>query len=1240
MKRKTIGLLCGASAFTVAISIAASMAFARNSVLFSKISETRGQVNTFVIDEETDFVEDSGLIVATAISGSENTLQTLFYGFELDGDDLVLRANTPAFFENIDPMNRGFNAIHAEFVSDASFDYSVMCLFSYHQMDPEEVMAGKYADMSRIGSLHAHSDANFTLDETFTSTTCPGMENARYALGLFSATRDIRLSELTLGTSCLVEPPVISEEGEFSDYSSSEKALMTSKLGEVLPFVGTGVYYFDDEDRLCGIFFDDQLGEQFVEALQTDMGFETTSEYMPQDESDTGRFSLQKETIVDGNPVIETVIIEFRMVGVITYKVTMSTEMDWIGRYDEWPTEFIEESLSDEFADVINDDPLNEPNMVYQMMTYQEKGETALIMQILDDVDSELSILQTLKAYVAQVLADNPTYQFRSETPGPLPAVEPLTYNEYEYVISDGVHTICVEYEQGEGLGIIFYEVLLVDTFPTDEINTYLGLTGGDSIIPYTGEGKFRVSNSHNVYVYFADVSELEAYRQTLELNGFVNRDNSASTSCTYVQNAFGTYYIYMSWGDMDRDGYFGIYFYEESKDYFKGTFKDAKEAMYSDQLILDHDFPEISGNHTYRIQKNSTNYIKEGIYISDLGQAYLDLLFDGATYNNYFGCYVFTDEDDGSNYFGLEAELVSGGIRLHARLVSMSDANLLLDSVDANAKLAANYSNLFEYLMYSDPDVYASYMAALPQLPNSNGEKVYYVEDYSPTVYFYGNNKESLVTSFDSALITNGFVYSRLQSMYHFGTTNLKVDQRSDKNSYGSSCVRFSFTERTSYPRVDFVSHSAADLSALETQFAALPYTGDEEMFYHPAGVNKVIADNNFDLAQFKSNLIAADFKLTRDYGTEFYFEKEVGVALYKVEIRNYDYDSAYEFYSETGFWRIEFFYDSTFFDTFTNEIAAIDPSNMPNSTTLAHLPDLSSHGATFHVNSSSSTYLEVCYKSSLTGNDIIAALVAAGYQYDSSKNTYVYYTNGGNFAISCYIDSSSRRFQFSYIDLTYTTWPDYRENLTSLYYRLHDYIVGPDETGNIYKEPDYYYQSSFYFRLSKDVDIQAYLSKLQNLGYELTYSSGNRWDLTYEHKGQNPFEITCQISEYVESYYVQFWCNNNLPAATVSTADIAYSLAGSNYSDAVLFENSFTFKMRECNQHIGSESTYGWMNFYYDNEVDDKASVLAALRADGGYTEVETDYYFRKETAKYTYRIYVNDNYWEIYIDVNPQP
>ena len=74
MKRKTFGLMCGALAFTVAISIAASVAFARNNVLFSKISETRGQVNTFVIDDETEYTDaGEGLVLATAISGSEHT---------------------------------------------------------------------------------------------------------------------------------------------------------------------------------------------------------------------------------------------------------------------------------------------------------------------------------------------------------------------------------------------------------------------------------------------------------------------------------------------------------------------------------------------------------------------------------------------------------------------------------------------------------------------------------------------------------------------------------------------------------------------------------------------------------------------------------------------------------------------------------------------------------------------------------------------------------------------------------------------------------------------------------------------------------------------------------------------------------------------------------------------------------------------------------------------------------------
>ena len=1232
MKRKTFGLMCGASAFTVAISIAASVAFARNSVLFSKISETRGQVNTFVIDDETEYTDaGEGLVLATAISGSEHTLQTLFYGFEVDGDDLVLRANSPAFFENMDPMNRGFNSIHAEFTSDGSFDYSLMFLFSYHSMDIEGIAGGKYADMSRTGNLHAHSDANFTLDETFTSATTPGMEDARYALGLFVASRDIRLSELSLGTACLVEPPVISEEGVFADYSSDEKALMTSKLGEVLPFVGTGVYFFDSEDKFCGIFFDDSLGENFINALEDDMDFTVTSQHFPQDETETGLFALQKEVTSGGDTFIETLLIEFRMNGVITYKVEMSKELDWIGRYETWPTELFEESLSDEFADIINNDPLNEPTMEYQMMTYEEKGEIAIIMQIIDDTDSELSILQILRAYVEQISNDNPTYTVRNEEPGALPATEPFVYTSYEYEISDGVHTISVQYEQGEGLGIIFWEVNLVDTFPTAAINQYLGLESPESIIPYTGTGKFRVSNNHSVYVYYSDLTNMEAYCNTLELNGFVNRDSGSSKSRSYVQNAFGTYYIYVSWYDFENNGYFYIAFYEESQDDFKGTFSEALNTVYSDSLILNHVFPELSGNHKYRAQQYSSSYLKQGIYISDLGQAYLDLLLADAVYNNYFGCYVFLDEDDGSNYFALEAEIVSGGIRIHARTVSMSEIDILLDSVEANAKLLANYQNQFEYLRDSEPETYAAYMAALPELPNSNGEKVYYVDNYAPQAYFYGNDRETLAASFNSALLTKGFSFSRLQSMYHLGTYALKVNKASESNSYSTPYIRFYF-DTSSRSFVDFVSHSEADLTDLETSYAAFPYTGDEAMFYRPSGTDKVIVDDNFNLAQFKANLIAAGFRSTRDYGTEFVYEKEDGVGLYQVSIYSYDSGSDYYFNSDSGFWRIEFSYDDSYYDTFANAIANIPTHGMPSTDILDNLPDFSSFGASFHVNSSWEKYLEIYYKSTYERSDIAAALLAAGYVYDNNRNYYVYFNSSDNFAITCYIDyAPSRSFHFDYVDLNYTTWPDYRENLADLYYIMHDYIPAIDETGAVFKGPEYHYHDSFDFRLDKSVDIEAYVSKLVNFGYELTYTSTGRWELTYRNSGENPFEINVWIYEYVESYYFQFRCNNILHPV-VSTQDIAYSFAQTSYSDITLFENDFSFKMSYCSQYI--YDTYAWISFSYDNNETDKAAVVAGLRADSSYTE-SYDGCFTKETSQYNVRIYIYDSYWEMYID-----
>ena len=93
--KKKIGILCGITGGLVLASlVAATLANTSNSIinkLINPINGPKAPLNTFVIDENTEFQESEDLYYGVALS-TENHINTKFVGFEKDNESGKLYA--------------------------------------------------------------------------------------------------------------------------------------------------------------------------------------------------------------------------------------------------------------------------------------------------------------------------------------------------------------------------------------------------------------------------------------------------------------------------------------------------------------------------------------------------------------------------------------------------------------------------------------------------------------------------------------------------------------------------------------------------------------------------------------------------------------------------------------------------------------------------------------------------------------------------------------------------------------------------------------------------------------------------------------------------------------------------------------------------------------------------------------------------------------------------------------------
>ncbi len=1204
MKKRFLGLFCGLATVTVAISLAIA-AIGKTNNHFSVNREDRPS-NTFVIDEDTPVISDAGDYYAVALSNNGVSINTKFIGFDKVDGKLTIKKNTRAIFLTVDPINVGFSGIAFNFANEGGADYSVSmaAYFSYFMLNLDDIAAGKYKDLvAAVQQVEQSNDLVIQLtDHDFNAIV-----NCRYVLGVLYASEDLTLKELSYSTYCVAQAAEVDEIGYYNDWKANEKAACITAIGEVIPFVGNGSYYPMYDSSIFGAFLTEAKQNAYKTAL-INAGF---SHYYVVSVGDVEMIYYQKKV----EDTVKTVALNLLNDDLKLYQIGVSTSLAWIDSYNDWPSEYVAENLSSSFASFVNQSKyqIKGTNATYACSAMSSPNDRTVSILVSDYTDSILELCQNAVNALSLIVSENPAYSFYTTNPTPLPVSGDIT--EFDYSVTDGLRRISVSYAKDIGFfSIMLMERILSATFPTEQVNNYLGLEPGSSVIPYAGAGQFSFDYGV-VYVYEATKSDLDAYLVTLEANGF-----TASESGEYQYlvsgGVFEQYTLHISYENLASKGQFSMYFMSSSQGDSYESFNEALSNFASDHLMTEHTYPTITGDHKYKIMKYG---YKEGngIFISGLGQGYIDELLQDGVYNAYYDAYVFETEHEGDGYFAIRANLVSGGVRVEPLVVYIYSSDALLDSTDANEELRQGFMERFDYLETDEPDLYAAYLASRVLLPESNGEKIYKVDRSELSVSIYGNNRNTYSTSLKSALTTNGFAYSRFANKYskvvdgdEYALVNTYAERTND---YGARYYQFEYRFESYYQFIDFVPYAAANLSGLEANFANFPHSGEEALFVKPNDFTVIVSDE-FDNATFTENLIANGF----EHPEERSYRKVVGNDLYTVYVDDMYGISPYEYYGGLGYTIYRFNVNLNYYKTFSDlvsEFALSSPSSFINA-----LPTYGSSDIAFANGGSSPENLYIDFKDGYSLTDFKAALVSKGYTLKDGSYVYV----DDNYSVYCQVrdNDGEHSITFSYKEFNWTSYPTPAANLDNIYFYLHELIPMPEESGNLFCYDDNSGSDYFNFYLKKSVNIENYIAKFVALGYKIQDQSEQG---VYLHYQKDSTEIAVSISINVDCYYVRVNDYSYRTNYTANFSDIQAFLNSKGYNGVNFLSVDVTLTYERAYFYVYSEDVTIELNNVESTELDNLRTIL---QNDSTYTNEEWDpALFYKQTSEYRYEIYVTD-------------
>ena len=1257
MKKKLYSpILCvtlGAVAFGLALS---SFGNIKESIL--RYSHSSIRRNQFVINHNSEVSllgdDDFGNHVysAVALSGG-NSLQTLFVGFNTVNDKLVLSAGDVGIITNYDPMNVGFNLLSVTWTgSNNEFTYSTVSAFSYFRFAEDDfyenidAMAnGAYADLETYA--HTHVTATGTFTETVNTSKLPGILDTRHVVSVITADADLTLEEVVFGTECVAQVPVVSEIGTYSDYRQSEKDLIEDVYGFPVPFVGNGLYYMYQQGNdiyIEGAFVDDDLVEPVLDGFD-DLDYIVTLSTDPTAPLGFGRIVEQSTNGTD----FFTADIQYCANAIVTYKIKLTTDAELIGYYEDWPDKLFEDNLSTEFASFVKSNPLEDEEAGFFDITdlalggYQDDSQNFLAIAIFG-YSSYQEAFNALIDYLTGIANDTNNDYVISKSE--IPSGNPRVYEdgeEYELQITDGVHTFYASYSE-DIVVLLFNEPVLVNAFPTTLVNETLGLPQGRSVIPFGETGRFNYreregATSIDIYVYESNLESVFGYRNALLAAGLTSYGQN-SGYFELRSDVFDGYSVNIDYRDISTTHKITLSFRRNNDLRTANSFSDALAIFTSDSTILDHVFPTISGDHVYRVVTNSYNSseykLVKGIYISDLGQSYInDLLLD-AEYNAYYNAYLFEDETDGSNTLAIRYEVLTSGVRIEPLMIAVDQTIQLLDSVDANVILQNNFDSSYDYLAQSqDPDdqaKYAKYVQAFTLAPNSNGEKVYMVDSTSPSFTIYGANAETYADAYTASAESKGFTYSRLQNRYYFGSDDqIRVfrDDSIDSNNDNTS-IRFSFvpTNSDTYVFADFTSYADANLADIENNFVSFPHNGNEKIFYHASGSNKVVVETAFDNRQFVLDLIADGFYYYSTGTDDFELRKSDGTTMYKVVASRSGYlENTYStYYSDARrFYVYTFDVVQNYYTTFASEISDYD--DVISARYLNALPTYTNNDNSFHIEDCSPSSVTFSLSEDVNQTAVVNAFLNAGFTGNDASSLHY---NGEDFRINCHFYFVGSWVLYIYFeDYTWQSFPTTAQSMNTLYYFASSYIPTPDETGNIFATPTNYTSSSFYFVLKNTVDIESYISKLSALNYTINRSDSSR---LYVHF--NLSNETIQLDGYIDEtdmgYAVSFNCYNyESLTKSVDLYDLNTYFARLGYAGLNVMDVTYSVNVSQTSYGEYWEEKVEYIQFYMDNaDIEALKTYIAASSL--GYTIEQNDFNtYSKVVGDYKVSIYFGYEY-----------
>ena len=1085
MKKKIL-LLSLTSILSIGAVTALGLSSIKKESFNSEPSENHLQ-NTFVIDDETSFTpdsEDPDLYYGIALSSGNNSINTKFSGFAKDGDGkLYAPKETVVYFTNVTPINRGFSKLDVHFLQSGTNEYeeiNIMTYFSYNELTLTKIFGGGYSDLVTTGS---NDNSNY-ISRTITSSTLSGILNTRYTLFMFYAPFDLYLDSISYETPCIEEVPYV-EEANFTDYRPDDKAILDAALGETMPFVGNGSYYMTESYGGMYGFGGAYMSSVFQNTLTND--FDLT--YQEMMETEYG-LMFQKKV---GTEVHTIMVLLHYLCPFNPYEITLTTAYPYMEPSSEWPSDKVSEYLSNSTATIFNTYAPSLEGVSYQVAG--QKLTTAAYVQVVINNESNTiaAICNAFYSMLNQIAINNPGYEFEGSQ---YTGSEPY----YDIRVNDEMGLVNAGFSySGSSLTLFISEQYLSDSFPLEAIQDYLGVTGG--IVPFVDANAKYTFSYGTLDIYYTSKASLDNYLTSLENNGYFCYEQY-SGNYYYIQSVFASFSVYITCSDIASKGKLTIYFnnHIDSTIYSASSLEEALEELYGkelrSELILDHSYPQISGEHQYRyIESNGYEGLERGVYISGLGQDYIDSLLAGKTYDYYVGGYFFDDTDGSGYYLVLNAYVINDGIFLSAK-VAMQNTGLM-DSTEANQALHQAFDDRYDYLKVDDPDLYNALAATFTEVPNSNGKKVYMTNELDVYAYDLG-----FADLYHQALLNNNYSYSKFQDEYHHNN-GVTIKRDSYTNSHNVRYYQFDWEEDDSYQFLDFVTYENADLGAIETNFANFPHESGQKLFIKatPAEYDyRVITSDEFEDEVFVGRLIANGF-VANNWNERF--EKVVDGTSYLVEQKQSCYDSPYYFESDTYFHMYCFSIRNNYYVTSAtlfsslasssvrSEIKSLVPS-FTDDEKVIHSEFFAGQTDTFAFINISKTFDINQYQADL--RDLGFELTSTTkYDYKTSIDTYTYLTS--SYYVTCQIANGgfentvlpAYTVVFTYVPIT-SSGSLFRttDNPLSFNMRYQDLIVELNDSNVQYYNINMTMGERLSFSLSKDVDIQDYYDALEDAGYK----------------------------------------------------------------------------------------------------------------------------------------------------------